>query len=368
MTGPELSYSVAAVRPGDVRTELCRLWSRNLTTEQPADAKFDWLFSEAPHPSDVVFVLKAKDADGEERVVGTNGMVVRQFIVSGQPALVAVSADLAVDRDHRRLWPALALLKAWREHAASRFDVAYGFPNDKARAVLLRAGFRELGRTTRYVRVLRLALYAERLRARAGSSGVVAWALSRPWTLRASIRAVDAMRLLLLLPACVRAAARYRLSWRDDPDPRCDDLFERCRPAEGVVGVRSHAFLSWRCPGARVACVDRRADGALVAHAVIERDGATGAHHIRDLFGCPEALGPALDLIVPALAHVGADSVSMRFLGAPAMARLLLSRGFAPRPDGGRTVVVDHGMRLEGHADVLTNRDCWRLFDVDEDA
>jgi hypothetical protein len=359
---------VVAEDPLAVEHELCRVWSDNLTLGVPAHAKFDWLYHRAPNPADVVFVLKARGPDGHERIVGTNGLAVRRFQVAGQEVWAAVSADLAVDREHRALLPALKLVRAWRAHAAGAFELAFGFPNNKADGVLLRAGFRELGKTHRYVRVLRHEGYAARLRERETLPALVRRALSLPWVVRLGAHAIDAGRLLLASPALAKAAARYRLLWREDPDPRCDALFAEARHGYDIVGVRSRDFLGWRYPRARFACVERRRDGALVAYAVVERDEATGAAHVRDFFGHPEVFGTALDLLVPAMALAGAHSLSVRFLGAPRVAAVLESRGFALRPGGERTVVVEIGTRLREHAAVITNPDCWHLFDVDEDA
>jgi hypothetical protein len=353
-----------------VEHELCRVWSDNLTLGVPAPAKFDWLFHRAPDPADVVFVLKARGPDGDEHIVGTNGLAVRRFQVAGQEVWAAVSADLAVDRMHRALLPALKLVRAWRDHAAGAFELAYGFPNDKALGVLLRVGFRVLGKTTRYVRVLRYAGYVARLRERQTLPALVRGPLVLPRVVRAGAHAMDAGRLLLALPALAKAAERYRLFWREDPDPRCDALFAEARHGYDVVGVRSRDFLAWRCPRARFACVERRRDDALVAYAVVERDEATGAAQVRDLFGHPEVLGTALDLLVPAMVLTGAHSLSVRFLGAPRVAAVLASRGFEPRPGGSgeRTVVVEVGTSLPEHTAVIINPDRWHLFDVDEDA
>jgi len=98
----------------------------------------------------------------------------------------------------------------------------------------------------------------------------------------------------------------------------------------------------------------------------VEHDDDTGALHIRDLFGHRGALGAMVDAVLAFAWQTGASSVSVRFLGAPAVERQLVARGFSPRGES-RCVVVaadaavpDHG-RLEDTAR-------WHLFDVDEES
>ena len=153
---PPVEYHAAPRSPHEVAADLCRLWSENLGLAMTPEQKFQWLYRDAPEPSDLVFVLEAI-ADGHTVIVGTNGMASRRFRVAGRDARAAISCDLAVDRAHRSLLPALSLVRAVREAGTTRFDFVYGFPNAKAEGVLKRAGFRELGRARRWAKVLRHA-------------------------------------------------------------------------------------------------------------------------------------------------------------------------------------------------------------------
>jgi hypothetical protein len=361
------TYAVAVERPEDVRKALQRIWRDNLTLGISPEDKYRRLYQEAPDPAPHVFVLRARDvATGEERIVGAKGIAIRPFWVDGREVSAAIFGDFAVDAAHRHLLPALRLARLAREHVRDHYQVGYGFPNQKAVGVMLRAGFGALGKASRHVRVLRHGAYAARLGERPGFPPALARMVARPWVARAAGAVADLGRLVLDLPRTLRAASAFRLGWCDRPDGRFDALWAAARQEYPVVGARTGAFLAWRCPGASIATLTRRGSGALRAYAVVEVEPASGAAHLRDLFGHHADLGFLLDLLLPALRRRGAASMSVRFLGAPPVRDLLTRRGFVVRGEG-RTVVVQPGAQVPPGWD-LTSTDRWHLFDVHEDA
>lgn len=364
MAGPGFTYEVERVRPEDVRDELLRLWRENLKLGVSPDEKFRWLYRDAPLPADSVFVLRARGADGRAALVGANGVAVRRFQLGAATGRAGITSDLAVDAAHRGLLPALRLVREVNAFALSDFDVTYGFPNKKAEGVMVRGGFRVLGKTARYARVLRHASYAARLKEREGVPELLLLAAEHPALVRVGSVGVDLARLAMSAPAVARARVRYRLVWETRFDERFDALWERARAEYEIVGERTSAFLAWRCRSPEVATLVRRTSGELVAYAVVERDPATGAVHVRDLFGHKRDLGALLDLLLPALWRRGAVSVSLRLLGAPEIVALLEERGFERRAES-RTAVVQAGRGALGDRLEETRR--WHLFDVDED-
>ena len=101
------AYAVERCAPAAVRADLERLWDANLTLEShPAD-KFGWLYAEAPVVPATVFVLRADGA-----AVGTAGVGVRRFQLGADVGEAGLLADLAVDKAHRSVGPALALVRA----------------------------------------------------------------------------------------------------------------------------------------------------------------------------------------------------------------------------------------------------------------
>ncbi len=370
----KVSYTVERVAPADVRAELERLWDGNLQVEGGVARKFEWLYRDAPERADAVFLLGAEAGGEARRWVGTAGVAVRRVSVLGRERRAGLLADLAVDRDHRSVGPALSLVRAVKQWTLSTHDLAYGFPNQHAQGVFKRVGYHTLGSIGRWARVLRHAGYASRVkeaelpRVPATVKRAVERAAEVPALAALAGRTVDVVRLMQRAPSALQAARAVKLAFVDGPDERIDQLWESARGDYGVVGVRSSRLLRWRFAwGDRVklALATARDGGAPRAYAVIEQDDDTA--HVRDVFGHPDAVGTLLDLLVPALYPRGAASVSVRYLGAPWLVEALEARGFVRRP-GERMIAVGVGDALppEERA-AVTDVARWHLTDLDED-
>ncbi len=367
MTAAKVTYAVERMAPDAARAELARLWDGNLTIEGGVDRKFDWLYREAPDLPDGVFLLAAEQG-GERRWVGTAGVGVRRVWAGGRELRAGLLADLAVDRDHRTVMPALALVRAVRTWALGSLDLAYGFPNKHAEGVFTRVGYKPLGRMGRWARVLRHAGYVARVkelelpRVPARVRRVVDRAAAVPMIASIAGRAVDAARLVKVTGAALSAARGLKLVWADGVDDRIDAIWEAARSSYDAVGVRTSRFLRWRFPfpaGAQLALAVTRGVAAPRAYAVIERDGDVA--HVRDLFGVREDVGALLDLLVPALYGRGYVSISMRYLGPRWLVEALESRGFVPRVSGRQVSFgVRDGLDPQPFGD-------WYVTDADED-
>jgi hypothetical protein len=260
------------------------------------------------------------------------GISRRQFQVGSGDALAALMGDLSVDAAHRSALPAMTLLRAAIRHVAAHFAFAYAFPNQKAVAVLRRAGFGLLGHARRYVRLLRHAPYVRRVAGLPGVGLVAGAALDGAAALHERLRSRRAG------PGC--------LVWFDEARPvdgRFDQLWAEARQEYGIVARRSSAFLGWRFldnPAARhrIVALERGGPGGpLDAYAVIETLGDVA--HVRDLFGRSASFDGLLARLLPALSSEGATSVSLRCL-APRLTPILTRHEFRLRPNEERSVVI----------------------------
>lgn len=307
--------------------------------------------------------------EGRATVVGTNGIVPRRFRVAGREVAGGISCDLAVDRAHRALAPALTLVRAVRAEVGQRFDLIYGFPNAKAEGVLRRSGFLEIGRARRWVKVLRFTRYVEGAAARPELPRAIRWIVERKALAGRAAAVVDVARSLVARVASVPLHRRYDVDVLTQPDARFDELWKQASPEYPVIGDRSVAYIGWRfalTPSMRYVTIRRRGSDRLAGYAAMEVDPGTGAAYVRDFFGHQADLEALLDALVGAAWRAGASSVSLRFLGAPAVARVLRQRGFTRRADTRSVVVAATPELLEGER--LTDPDRWYLFDVDEES
>jgi len=369
----KVSYTVSRLAPAEARPELARLWSDNLTIEGGVDAKFAWLYRDAPEPSESVFLLGA-ERDGDRQWVGTAGVGVRKVWARGRELRAGLLADLAVDRDHRSVMPALALVRAVRTYALDALDLAYGFPNNHAEGVFARVGYKPLGRMSRWARVLRHAGYVARVRDLAlrrvppAVKRVMDRAASMPVVQAIAGRAVDSARMVKVTGAAMQAAMQTKLIWVDQADDRFDALWESARDDHDAIGVRSAKMLRWRFPPhphTKIALAVGRRDGAPRAYAVIGQDGEVA--NLRDLFGRRAHIGLLLDLLIPALYARGASSVSMRYLGPRWLIDALEVRGFVQRATVRMVSVGVNPALDDATRAALTSADHWYLTDADED-
>lgn len=375
-TNPRPTYSVARVAPAEARDDLLRLWADNLQVETSPAAKFDWIYRAAPLLPEQVWLLRASTSPA---AVGTAGLGLRRMQLPHGDASAGLLADLAVDKAHRSLGPAIAIVREVKSWALGHLDLAYGFPNAHAQGVFKRTGYHPLGTITRWARVLRHAGYAARVRelelprVPPAARDLLYRAAEQPWFAALAGAAVDVTQLARRSPAAIEAARRLRVDATDAPDPAAlDELWARARGEYGVVAHRGGAVLSWRFPasprrrwyGARARGA---ADSALRAYALVERSD-DGAAHIKDLFGHPADVIALLDLL-PALAYrAGASSLSMRYLGAPWLADALAARGFTARQADRLIVVATAATMPAASAEAVRKADTWHLTDFDEDA
>jgi hypothetical protein len=337
-------YSASETDIHDSREVLHRLWADNLDVRGGLDDKLRWFYCDGPHGPGRALVLRAHDA-----AVGCAGLGVRTLVHRGAARRAALFADLAIDRRHRSGLPALTLLRSVQAEVARDFDLGYGFPNHKAVAIYRRAGFVELGKMHRYVRVLRSGGYL---------------AAAAPW-LRGPAAAIADRALAAAARLHALRARRFALDWPAQFDARFDRLGQAARAGGRIACERTAALLRWRFAHAphRIAAVVRRDTGALAAYGVL-RPAERGLIELVDLFGAGEReLGAALALIVPAARRLGFAAIGFRFLGDPRVVRLLRAHGFARRGEP-RAIVVAPGRDAALAALPIS---AWYLTDLDED-
>lgn len=332
-------------------SEAAGVWTRSLSTMGDPSQRIRWFYQDAPEGTGSAVLLDAVGPEGT-RVVGASGLGVRAFAMRGRRLRAGLMADLAVEERHRTLLPALRLLKEVRAAGkAEGLDFLYGFPNEKAIATLLRAGYVKLGVMSRHARVLRHAPYVRRV-------------ISLPVVPSLAGAALDSARLMSRTPRGVRALSRYHLRVTATPPEGLDGLFADASREYEIAGERTTRGVGWRffapgLPTARTAAL-RTWGGALRAYAVVERRG--GVAHVRDLFGHRDALQPLLELLALRMLVEGATSLSLRLLADATLVDMLRASGFETRSDE-RSIIVDAGSAL--HAGALPS---FHLTDFDEDA
>jgi hypothetical protein len=344
-------YSVRWLEAQETTDAHLAVWERNHSSADRARRRFDWLYRDNPAGPGRVAILEAHAPGRPPEAVGLAGIAARAVRLGSEVRTAGLMADIAVDRAHRTILPALTLIRELRRAGLERHRLSYGFPNDRVVGIVTRAGCRTLGQTRRFAQVLRHGRYLRE-------------SLPAPFAALAG-GALDLARAALVAGRGVLSSLQHRLEWPTRVDARFDQLWEEAAGAYPAIGVRDAAFVRWRflerpAGPLPLAALVRRDSGALDGYAVVAREGT--AAQVCDLFARPPLLPLLLSSLAAALARQGAESISMRVCGTPAAAAALEALGFRERADK-RTIILDSdGVAAPAQADG------WYLTDADEDA
>jgi hypothetical protein len=155
----------------------------------------------------------------------------RPFKLRGNIGTAGVASDLAVNKDHRFLQPALALQRALLSTAHPGVQIIYGVPNPGGASVLKHVGYREFSTIHRYAKVLRITHYLQKSRKVDASVSLIgrladhAFATVQAFSRRGNKRITQPMPTF---------------------DARFDELWNRTSSDSPALTVRDRRFLHWR--------------------------------------------------------------------------------------------------------------------------
>lgn len=303
------------------REQILEIWRRNLSDVKNLEQKYAWHFLSNPQGPGKCWMLAA-----DARLIGTACLGMRAVHVGSRVEAAGVACDLAVDKEHRLLGPALLLHKAVTACVGSELRMVYGLPNQNGAAVVRRVGYREAGEVHRYVRVLRPSAYPERMAGLLRVKGA-ATALDFVFT------RFDSWRDHL--------SRNYALELHPAIDERFDELWRSRKEELGIATVRDAKYLRWRfadCPLKSYTVIAVLADerSRLAGFLVEYMHGPHMA--LTDLLAGPRK-EDAKVLVAAALMHArqsGAASLSIHCALPIEVLSLLKERGFSLRTESSR--------------------------------
>lgn len=225
-----MNYTIAApANAAEVKDDLLRLMRSNFSWGADAEKWHHWGYEQSPFPANVCWMV---ETEAGERV-GFTSLMPRRMKVGEHVCEAGQAANLNVSAEHRNALAAIKLQRAVVSHVdQSEMPLAFGITRN-AVAVLCRAGYRDLGGMSRWIKLFR----TEHKLAR--------WIPSR-WPRRAVASVVD-------LGLRLRAAETFRRlprGWQvlfDPPfDARFDDLWQAAATNFSVTTERSSEYLRWR--------------------------------------------------------------------------------------------------------------------------
>jgi hypothetical protein len=220
---------------GDVRTdkrEMLELALRNRPGPLPRiEAKYRKYYENSPLGEPALFLARENESGG---LVGMSALFPTTLWIAGRTVPAAIGGDFAVDEGHRGFCPALALQRATVQALPELGAIfAYGSPNQFSELVVARAGYADLGRLTRFVKLLSARPAVKRY-------------VKRPRL--ASLAAGVAQPLVSMLSRerLYKRPEGFSVAQPERFDDRFTGLWEEARRQPGVTSERSAELLNWR--------------------------------------------------------------------------------------------------------------------------
>jgi GNAT acetyltransferase-like protein len=282
-----------------------------------------------------------------------------QLRVFGELVPAAVAGEFAVDDGHRGLGPAVALQRAAVGALAERgLASAYGYPNEHSEPITRRVGYTDLGRLSRYVKVLRSRLLVDRY-----GRGRVAAAAGRV--------ALDPLLWAFSRERLHRRPREFRVEHPTAFDARFTGVWESLFRQGTITSERNVELLNWKYETGREGGIYRilalvGSDDQIAAYAVyrVHND----IRHVVDI-----VFQPSADVLDALLAELIRDArrdrsvaISLIHLGPPSLlTQRLRSFGFARRTeDSSLHVFVPGDSELE---QALVEPGNWYFLNADAD-
>jgi hypothetical protein len=137
------------------RDNLIKVWNTNLLTCNGSTQRYQWLYEENPLGTTRTWLLKTTS----DKIIGCGSLCPRRLFISGHSIPTLTAADFAVNKEHRSLGPALALMRAIVKHGMSdNFFFIFGNPNEAARVIVKRIGYKFIGEESHWTKSLRMEI------------------------------------------------------------------------------------------------------------------------------------------------------------------------------------------------------------------
>jgi GNAT superfamily N-acetyltransferase len=368
-------YSIVPGDPVEHKRDVLGLADRNLLTPmQGREARYLKYYERNP-VGPPCFFLAREDRSGA--FVGMAAAFPTRLRVFGELVPGAISGDFAVDDGHRGFGPSLALQRAVVSALVEDgVRCTFGYPNEFSEPIVKRVGYADLGRLSRFVKVLKSRVVVD---AYASSHR-----LARVGTALSTV-AVDPFLSLFSRERLHRRRHGFRVEQPDAFDESFSDLWEATWRQQTITSERNPELLNWKYEregnAARPAEPAARAQprsGVFTIFALVGEDDRVagyavhrtrnGIRHLLDVTVLPSraVVDAFLSELIRDARRDGAAAITTLYLGS---ANMLTGRlrafGFVRRTDqSGLRVYVAGESQLDKE---LVESDNWYFLTGDAD-
>ncbi len=346
-----MSYTIVEADIKNNKDDILGLMNRNLSKH--SEEWYAWKYENCPSGSARCWLVKDENSGN---FIGTGALFARKFSINYKQFYAGLVGDFAIDKNHRSLVPALKLQKHILVNSEKAgFDFIYGIPNELSVAVLLKAGYVEMGKLERFVKLIRTE-----------------------YKLKTYIKNLITLNIVSVLcnfilrfvsrEEFIRRPVGYDIKIADSFDIEVDRLLEKAKIQFKNSSIKNSIFLNWRY-------YQTQENNFKIMFLVFENKESVGyvvfskkerIYYIEDVFFVDD--GKSLDLLISEFIRYarkqGIDSVSLNMFGNSRVKNKLAKFGFILRETGNKVVVYSNNPLVKPH---LLNRDNWFFLNGDND-
>jgi len=222
-------YSVVEADVQKNRDDILPILMRNL--KGPSPEKYEWNYIQSPYGSARCWLARDEQSG---TFMGTTALFPRMIHVKGEPVRAGIAGDFAVDKQHRGLIPALALQKEITSKIQSTgFSFIYGLPNKQSRGILLKLGYKKIGRFAHFIKPLKSEYQDNKFFHPLLEVKIFAWF-------------ADIVLKIFSKENRYRTPLKYSVITPEYFDERFDVFWKKVSLHFTIIGERTSSFLNWR--------------------------------------------------------------------------------------------------------------------------
>ncbi len=135
------------------RQAVIDIWANNFSNCNASPERYQWLYGGNPYGAAKTWML----VTGTDEIVGVSSLFPRKLWIQNKSVLTWSAVDLAVNREHRFLGPALSLQRAVvSTHLSAQTEFIFGHPNKAACGMIKRAKYKAIGTETCWSKPLQI--------------------------------------------------------------------------------------------------------------------------------------------------------------------------------------------------------------------
>jgi hypothetical protein len=222
-------YSIIKADLTKNQDNILPILNKNLSGTSPE--KYEWKYKNCPYGAAHCWLAKYEQSN---TFIGTAALFPRVINVKGESVCAAVAGDFAVDIQHRNLATALSLQREIQLKLCNTpFKFIYLLPNEDAKGIFLRIGYKKMGGFKQFFKPLR-SEYKNRH-------------FLHPFLqFKIFALAFDFLIKIIAKENRYKTTLKYSIESPKYFDDRFDVLWKSVSKHSTILGERTSVFLNWR--------------------------------------------------------------------------------------------------------------------------